>query len=451
MSRFIPVDRETTYLLPPSVDEWLPTDHLARFVVEVIEQLDLSALTRQYGGRGSAAHHPAVLLGLLIYGYASGVHSSRKIERATYDSVAFRYVAANTHPDHDTLATFRRRFLKEVETLFVQVLVLAREMKLLKLGHIALDGTKIDANASKHKALSWAHANMIEAQLRQEVQTLLALAENSDTQAVPDGMDVPAEIARREDRLNALAQAKVKIEQRAAERHEREQQEYQAKTAKRKAQRDAGKKPRGQDPEPPPSGPKDTDQINLTDEESRIMPVSGGGFEQSYNAQAGVDTQTMMVLTAHVSQACNDKREVQPTIEAIQILPQELGQVKSLIADNGYCSQANAQACSDAGIEPLLAIKRESHHLALMERFAPDTPEPQTKDVLVRMAHRLGTQAGRALYKLRKQTVEPVFGIIKRVMGWRQMSMRGLAKAQGEWNLVTMAWNIKRMHVLRAA
>jgi hypothetical protein len=333
----------------------------------------------------------------------------------------------------------------------VQVLVLAREMKLLKLGHIALDGTKIDANASKHKALSWAHANKIEAQLRQEVQTLLALAENSDTQAVPDGMDVPAEIARREDRLNALAQAKVKIEQRAAERHEREQQEYQAKTAKRKAQRDAGKKPRGQDPEPPPSGPKDTDQINLTDEESRIMPVSGGGFEQSYNAQAGVDTQTMMVLTAHVSQACNDKREVQPTIEAIQILPQELGQVKSLIADNGYCSQANAQACSDAGIEPLLAIKRESHHLALMERFAPDTPEPQTKDVLVRMAHRLGTQAGRALYKLRKQTVEPVFGIIKRVMGWRQMSMRGLAKAQGEWNLVTMAWNIKRMHVLRAA
>ncbi len=180
MSRFVPVDRDTAYLLPPSVDEWLPDDHLARFVVEVIERLDLGELTRQYAGRGSAAHHPAVLLGLLIYGYANGVHSSRKIERATYDSVAFRYVAANTHPDHDTLATFRRRFLKEVEALFVQVLVLAREMKLLKLGHIALDGTKIGANASKHKALSWAHANKIEAQLRQEVQALLALAENSD-------------------------------------------------------------------------------------------------------------------------------------------------------------------------------------------------------------------------------------------------------------------------------
>jgi len=276
MSRFVPVDRDTAYLLPPSVDEWLPSDHLARFVVEVIDRLDLGELTKQYAGRGSAAHHPAVLLGLLIYGYASGVHSSRKIERATYDSVAFRYVAANTHPDHDTLATFRRRFLKEVETLFVQVLVLAREMKLLKLGHIALDGTKIDANASKHKALSWAHANKIEAQLRQEVQTLLALAETSDVAAKPDGMDVPAEIARREDRLSAIAQAKAKIEQRAAERFQAEQQEFETKQAKRKAQRDAGKKPRGKDPEPPKPGPKDGDQVNLTDEESRIMPLADG-------------------------------------------------------------------------------------------------------------------------------------------------------------------------------
>jgi transposase len=451
MSRFVPVDRDTAYLLPPSVDEWLPDDHLARFVVEVIEQLDLNELLAQYAGRGSAAHHPAVLLGLLIYGYANGVHSSRKIERATYDSVAFRYVAANTHPDHDTLATFRRRFLKQVESLFVQVLVLAREMKLFKLGHIALDGTKVAANASKHKALSWAHANKIEAQLRQEVQALLALAENSDSAAAADGMDVPAEIARREDRLSAIVQAKAKIEQRAAERHQREQQEYEAKTAKRQAQREAGKKPRGEDPEPPQAGPKDNDQVNLTDEESRIMPVSGGGFEQSYNAQAGVDTETMLVITRHVSQACNDKREVVPTLEQIVALPAMLGEVHTLITDNGFFSQANVIACHDAGVQPLLALKRESHHAPLLERFAPDGPEPQTTDPLVQMAHRLGTQAGRALYSLRKQTVEPVFGIIKRVMGWRQMSMRGLASAQGEWSLVTMAWNIKRMHVLRAA
>lgn len=451
MSRFVPVDRETAYLLPPSVDEWLPSDHLARFVVEVIEQLDLSELTRQYAGRGSAAHHPAVLLGLLIYGYASGVHSSRKIERATYDSVAFRYVAANTHPDHDTLATFRRRFLKEVESLFVQVLALAREMKLLKLGHIALDGTKIAANASKHKALSWAHANKIEAQLRQEVQALLALAESSDRQAVPDGMDVPAEIARREDRLGAIAQAKAQIEQRAAERHQVEQQEYEAKVAKRRAQREAGKKPSGKDPEPPQAGPKDNDQVNLTDEQSRIMPTSGGGFEQSYNAQAGVDTETMMVITAHVSQACNDKREVQPTLGQIAALPAVLGEVQSLITDNGFFSQANVIACGEAGIEPLLALKRQEHHEPLMQRFAPDASAPETTDPIIQMAHRLSTQAGRALYGLRKQTVEPVFGIIKRVMGWRQTSMRGLDKVQGEWRLVTMAWNIKRMHVLRAA
>ena len=438
-------------MLPPSVDEWLPRDHLARFVVEVIEQLDLSELTRQYAGRGSAAHHPAVLLGLLIYGYASGVHSSRKIERATYDSVAFRYVAANTHPDHDTLATFRRRFLPQVEALFVQVLMLAREMKLLKLGHIALDGTKIDANASKHCALSWGHANRIEAQLREEVQTLLALAERSDEASIADGMDLPAEIARREDRLSAIAQAKVKIEQRAAERHLGERQAYEAKRARREAQRAAGKKPRGKDPEPPPAGPKERDQVNLTDEESRIMAVAGGGFEQSYNAQAGVDTETMLVLTQHVTQACNDKREIEPTLEAIAALPAGLGQMSSLIADNGFFSEANVIACNEAGIEPLLAMKRESHHEPLMQRFAQDAPAPETDDAVLRMAHRLRSKAGRALYGLRKQTVEPVFGIIKRVMGWRQMSMRGLDKARGEWSLVTMAWNIKRLHVLRAA
>jgi transposase len=226
MSRFVPIDRDTAYLLPPSVDEWLPQDHLARFVVEVIDKLDLGELVRQYAGRGSDAHHPAVLLGLLIYGYSSGVFSSRKIERATYDSVAFRYVAANTHPDHDTIATFRRRFLPQVKALFVQVLVLAREMKCLKLGTIALDGTKVHANASKHKALSWGHANKIEAQLREEVRTLLTLGEKADRAGVPDGMDVPAEIARREQRLKAIDAAKAQIEQRARERLEAEQQEH---------------------------------------------------------------------------------------------------------------------------------------------------------------------------------------------------------------------------------
>jgi hypothetical protein len=328
--------------------------------------------------------------------------------------------------------------------------VLAREMKLLKLGHIALDGTKIHANASKHKALSWAHANKIEAQLRGEVQTLLALAEKTDRAGTPDGMDVPAEIARREDRLDAIAQAKAKIEQRAAERYLAERQEFQAKQAQRQAKHDAGKKPRGKDPEPPEAGPKDGDQGNLTDEESRIMPVSGGGFEQSYNAQAAVDTQTMLVVAAHVTQASNDKRQIVPTLEQIAELPQGLGRVQTLLADTGYFSAANARACEARGIAPLLSMKRQSHHLPVLERFAADTLAPEMDDPVDRMAHRLTRKAGRALYGLRKQTVEPVFGIIKRVMGWRQMSMRGLEKARGEWSLVTMAWNIKRLHVLRA-
>jgi transposase len=451
MSRFVPIDRDTAYLLPPSVDEWLPEDHLARFVVEVIDRLDLNELVRQYAGRGSDAHHPAVLLGLLIYGYCNGVFSSRKIERATYDSVAFRYVAANTHPDHDTIATFRRRFLPQVKTLFVQVLVLAREMKCLKLGTIALDGTKVHANASKHKALSWGHANKIEAQLRQEVQTLLALGEKADRAGVPDGMDVPAEIARREQRLKAIDAAKAEIERRARERLEAEQQEHQAKLERRQAQRDAGKTPRGRDPEPPAEGPRDSDQVSLTDPDSRIMPVSGGGFEQCYNAQAAVDTETMLVIVPHVSQAPNDKREIKPILDELGALPESLGQVEAMLADTGYCSQANAEHCQAHDIEPLLAMGRDSHHLPILERFAPDAPAPDSDDPVLKMAHRLKTKAGRALYGLRKQTVEPVFGIIKQVMGWRQMSMRGVEKAEGEWTLVTLAWNVKRLHVLRTA
>ena len=392
-----------------------------------------------------------MLLGLLVYGYTTGLHSSRKIERACHDSVAMRFIAANTQPDHDSIATFRRRFLPQIEALFVQVLVLAREMKCLKLGTIALDGTKIAANASKHSALSWEHANKIEAQLREEVQLLLKLAEDSDSRPVNDGLDVPAEIARREQRLAALAQAKAKIQQRAAERHAVESQAHEVKCAKRQAQREAGKKPRGPEPEAPSSEPRPSDQVNLTDEESRIMPTSGGGFEQSYNAQAAVDTETMLVITAHVTQAPNDKREIAPVLDKVEALPQALGCVSTLLADTGYFSKANVQACLDREIEPMLSMKRESHHIPVLTRFAADAPPPETDDPVVKMAHRLSTKTGRALYGIRKQTVEPVFGIIKRVMGWRQMSMRGLDKARGEWSLVTMAWNIKRLHVLRAA
>ncbi len=448
MSRFIPVDRQTDYLLPPSVDEWLPDDHLARFVVEVVEQLDLSALTRRYAGRGHKAHHPAVLLGLMVYGYATGVYSSRKIERATYDSVAFRYLAANTHPDHDTLATFRRRFLPELEQLFVQVLLLAREMKLLKLGTIALDGTKLKANASKHKALSYGHAKKLEAQFKAEVKALTQRAEAADQDDASDGMDIPAEIARREQRLAAIAEAKATIEARAKERDDVEQAAYQEKMTRRETQRNAGKKPRGRDPKPPTGGPRDTDQVNLTDPQSRIMPVTGKGFDQCYNAQAAVDTDTMLVTHVHVTQATNDKQQVMPLLTAWKGYPEALGRPICLLADTGYFSAANVEACQAHDIEPLLAMKRDVHHLPVFERFAADPPAPESDNPVEQMAHRLKTQAGRALYALRKHTVEPVFGIIKHVMGFRQVSLRGLDKVSGEWRLATMAWNIKRMHRL---
>jgi len=451
MNRFIPVDRRTDYLLPPSVDEWLPEDHLARFVVDVVEQLDLSELTGQYAGRGRKAHHPSVLLSLLVYGYATGVFSSRKIERATYDSVAFRYLAANTHPDHDTLATFRRRFLPELEGLFTQVLVLAREMKLLKLGTIALDGTKLKANASKHKALSYGHASRVEEQLKAEVKALTDRAEAADRDEAADGMDIPEEIARREQRLAAIAEAKAKIEARAKERDDAEQQAFEEKQAKREAQRQAGKPPGGREPKAPQTGPRESDQVNLTDEQSRIMAVTGKGFEQCYNAQAGVDTQTMLLTHVDVTQAANDKRQLLPLLTGLTHLPPALGTPSHVLADTGYFSAANVHHCQSHGIEPLLAMKRDAHHRPVFERFAADAPAPETDDPVEVMAHRLSTQAGRALYALRKQTVEPVFGIIKHVMGFRQFTLRGLDKVSGEWRLVALSWNIKRMHRLMAA
>ena len=449
MSRFVPVDRQTGYLLPPSVEDWLPEDHLARFVVEVIAQMNLSELSGAYAGRGMPAHHPEVLLGLLVYGYATGVFSSRKIEQASFDSVAFRYIAANTHPDHDTLATFRKRFASQIEKLFVQVLLVAKEMKLVKLGRIALDGTKVKANASRHRALSHGHIGRIETQLREEVQQLMEMAGHADRESLPDGMDVPAEIARREARLKALAEAKAKIEARAQERFEQEQQEYEAKVARREAQRKDGRKPRGKDPKPPQGGARERDQINLTDEESRIMPVSSGGFEQGYNAQAAVDVETMLIVGTTVTQQCNDKRQIAPMVDVLGALPGQLGQPEVLLADAGYFSAANVTTCEAAELTPLIAIRRDAHHRPLMERFAADPAPPDSTDPLIRMTHRLKTKAGRALYGLRKNTVEPVFGIIKHVMGFRQFSLRGLSNVTAEWSLVALAWNIKRMNVLR--
>lgn len=452
MSNFREVDRQTGYLLPPSVDEWLPERHLARFVVEVIERLDLSLMVKAYRGSGSASYHPSVLVGLLVYGYATGVFSSRKLERATYDSVAFRFIAANDHPDHDTIATFRRRFAKEIETLFVGVLMLAREMGMLKLGTVALDGTKLHANASRHSALSYEHASKLEAQLRAEVAELLALAEAADRADVPDGMSVPQELERREDRLARIAEAKAKIEARARERFAREQAEHEAKMkARAEKEKGTGRKPGGKPPAPPTADPGAKDQVNLTDADSRIMPMAGGGFEQAYNAQAAVAADSMLVVVADVVQAANDKQQVEPALERLGQLPEELGTPETLLADSGYFSAANVTACAKANIAPLIAMGRERHHPSWRERFAAAPPVPDNPTPLDAMRHRLATPEGKRLYALRKQIPEPVFGIIKGVMGFRQFSVRGLAGVKGEWNLVTMAWNVKRMFALAGA
>jgi transposase len=450
MSNFRPIDRDTAFLFPPSVDEWLPQRHLARYVVEVVEGLELSEMVKTYRGSGSASYHPALLLALLIYGYATRVFSSRAIERATHDSVAFRFIAANEHPDHDTIAAFRKRFLPQIERLFVEVLQLARTMGMLKLGTVALDGTKIHANASRHRALSYGHAGKIEKQLKHEVQQLLKLAEQADAAELPDGMSIPEELERREARLEAIAQAKKKIEARVKERDEAE---YQAKLAARAEQeKRSGRKPPGPPPAPPSGTVEDKEQINLTDEDSRIMPVAGGGFDQCYNAQAAVAEGSLLIVANDLTQAANDKQQLAPLIDQLKALPRTLGRVRRALADSGYLSEANVEYCAAAKIEPLIAMKRERHNASWRERFAedPDAP-PDSASPLTKMAHRLKTQRGKQLYALRKQTPEPVFGIIKSVMGFRQFLLRGFANVKGEWNLVTMSWNIRRMFALSSA
>lgn len=446
---FVEVDRETLYLLPPSLQDWLPEGHLARFVVEIVEQLDLRSLKDSYAGRGSQPYNPEMLVALLFYGYATGIFSSRKLECSTYDSVAFRFVAANSHPDHDTIASFRRRFLPQLGELFAQILLIAHQMNVLKLGSVSLDGSKIKANASKHKALSYEHACKLEIQIKAEVSDLLKKAESADRADIPDGMSIPEELERREKRLAAIAAAKSEIEKRATELHAREQAAYEKKVAERaKKEQTTGKKARGKQPKPPEPGPAAKDQVNLTDEESRIMPTSGGGFEQAFNVQAGVDTTSKLIVTAHVTQHPNDKQELVPTLEKLAALPGKLGKATELIADSGYFSEANVIASEDNGIMPYIAIDRQEHNQHLWDRLKEPPPLPDDADAVTRMRHRLQALTGKSLYAKRKITSEPVFGIIKAVMGFRSFLLRGFEAAKGEWNLVCMAYNIKKLHAL---
>jgi transposase len=446
MSRkFTTADYEATLNSTVTLRECLPPDHLARFIVDVIAQLDLSAIYAHYGPRGGEAIAPDLLLGLLFYGYATGTCSSRTIEKATYESIPFRFIAGGLHPDHDTLAHFRKTFLSELKNLFVQILLYAQEVGVLTLGNISLDGTKIHADASKHSAISYKRLLELESQLRTEVDKLFDLTEHAEE---PEGLVITDEIAFRQERLAKLAKAQAVLEARAQERYAAEQAAYEAQRAEREAKtRQTGRKPRGRPPTPPTLGVRDKDQYNFTDPESRIMKNStNDGFDQHYNAQAAVAQDSFLIVANTLSNHPNDQAEAIPTLDAI---PSALGKPQASALDNGYFSANNIAAMEARDIDPYIATGREPHHASWWSYFAQQPmPPPAEASPKVQMAYKLQTEIGRAIYRLRKCTVEPVLGIIKDILGFRQFSLRGLQAAAGEWCLVCTAFNLKRLHTL---
>jgi transposase len=449
MSRkFKTADYDATLDVTVRLGDCLPPDHLARFVVDTIAQLDLAAIYARYGARGGQPYAPEILLAVLFYGYATGVFSTRKLERATYETIPFRFIAGNLHPDHDTLAAFRKTFLPELKNLFVQVLLLAQVTGVLKLGTISLDGTKIHADASKSKAVSYQHLLALETHLRAEVEQLFVLSERADQGEIPDGLVVSDEIAIRQARLARLAEAKAVLEARAKERTAVEQAEYDAKVQERaEKERQTGRTPRGRAPKPPTPGPRDKDQYNFTDPESRIMKHrSTEGFEQDYNAQIAVDQASLLIVGETLSNHPTDQREAEPTLDAI---PPAIGPPQAGAMDNGYFSAATIAACEQRGIDPYIATGRDPHHPSWQARFAAlPAPPAANASPTVKMAYKLKTVLGKAIYGLRKCTVEPVIGIIKAVLGFRQFSLRGELAAAGEWCLVCLAFNLKRLHTL---
>jgi transposase len=439
-------------LQPIKIDKtfkgWLNEDSLARFIVEIVNQLDISKIDSQYNASGSPGYPPKMMIALIFYSYASGIFSSRKIEKATYELIPAIFITQGLHPDHSAIAHFRKRFLKNLEDIFVQILLIASEMGILKLGSVSLDGTKIKANASKHKALSYEYACKLEDKLQQEIVFLMAKARESDNSENND-INIPEELQRREDRLKNIITAKATIEKRRKVRYEQEKREYDANLEERALKEKArGRKLGGRKPVAPDEKPKPSDQVNLTDEESRIMPVSGGGFQQAYNAQAAVDMDTMLILENHVSQSSNDKQELEAILNKIAELPDQLGAVDKVAADNGYKSESNTVFAAEVGVELYVPAGRQKHNNKLDELLLQDPKEPINPTPSEAISHRMLTKVGKAFYALRKTTIEPTFGIIKEVMGFRRFSLRGLDLVKGEWTLVSIAYNLKKLCAL---
>jgi hypothetical protein len=384
----------------------------------------------------------------VFYGYATGTFSARKIERATYESMPFHVLAGGLHPDHDPIAHFRKTFLQDLKDIFVHILLYAQELGVLTLGNISLDGTKIHADASKSRAMSDKRLLELDSQLRTEVDKLFALTEHAEQMEVPEGLVIANAMAFRHERLANLAKAKAVLEARAQERYEAEQAAYDTKVREREAtSRQTGANPRGRPPTPPTPGPRDKDQFNFTDPESRIMKNSNNeGFDQHYNAQAAVEQESFLIVAHTLSNHPNDQAEAIPTLDAI---PRALGTPKAGALDNGYFSATTIAAMEARDIEPYIATGRVSHHPSWQAYFAQQpAPPPADASPKVQMAYKLQTEIGGAVYRLRKCTVEPVLGIIKDLLGFRQFSLRGLWAAAGEWCLVCIAFNLKRLHIL---
>src|SRR5208337_800748 len=452
--QFRSCDLNQAYLLPPSLQDWLPEGHLARFVAEVVEALDLSAIYAKYeegDGRGLAAYDPRMMVRVLIYGYCRGVASSRRIERATYEDVALRYLAADQHPDHDTMAAFRQEHLGPLARLFVQVLQLCQGAGLVKLGHVALDGTKIQANAWKHKAMSYERMEKAEKELEAEVQALLQEAARVD--AEEDGKygkgkrgdELPAELARREKRLEKIREAKAALEQEAREAAEKKRAEVEAHLKEReKQERERGRKFGGrppQAPDPEQAQPEAKAQRNFTDPDSRIMKDGATKeFVQGYNAQAAVDSQAQVIVAASVTQEANDKKQLVPMLEEVEVMTGS--KPEEATADAGYFTEQSVTDPKLEGINLLVAPDRQKHGEEVPCATGPPPPEA---GVAERMREKLRTVEGRAVYKMRKAVVEPVFGQIKEARGFRKFLLRGLEKVQAEWKLICATHNLLKL------
>lgn len=440
--RFLPYEPEKPLLLPPDMREWLPSDHLALFISDVVDSLDLTEITNQYKHLegGHPAYHPAMMLKLLFYGYCVGVRSSRRIELKTYEDVAFRVLSCNTHPDHSRISDFRKRHLQAISGLFVQVLELCEEFKLVKLGHVSLDGSKIKANASKHKAMSYDRMLKKEPELQAEVDRLLAEAEALDEKENKKygkgkrGDELPKELKFKQGRLEKIRRAKAALEEQARQKAIEEGKLDNDGNPRPGSGTGSGDKP--------PGTPEDKAQFNFTDPESRIM-LDGAtkAFVQGYNAQIGVDCASQVIVAADVVQAPNDKEQLVPLVEQIE---DNLGQIPDVVlADNGYYSESNLEHAANNFMEPLIAPERIKH--SDKPQPAPKGRIPKGTSVVDRMRRKFRTKAGKKIYSKRKETVEPVFGQIKEARGIRSFLMRGLAKAKAEWKLICLTHNVLKL------